>query len=235
MIEYLDWDSNFVGLKVGRVSQLNATETFEKEIETAISEKYKLIFFFAPADCFLHEDILQKYNGKLVDRKVSYSHELSDQTIELRHELTKLYTNSKISDELLQLAYESGKYSRFKLDKNFAPEVFTDMYKLWIENSVNGKIADRIYVVEQNNKITAMVTLKVDSDTLYIGLIATSSESHGKGYGKQLINRIKQTAFELRLKDIEVLTQYDNKQACRFYETCGFKVKSITNIYHLWL
>ena len=54
-------------------------------------------------------------------------------------------------------------------------------------------------------------------------------------YGKQLINRTKQTAFELGLKYIEVPTQYDNKQACRFYEACGFQIKSITNIYHFWL
>lgn len=54
-------------------------------------------------------------------------------------------------------------------------------------------------------------------------------------YGKQLINRTKQTAIELGLKYIEVPTQYDNKQACRFYEACGFQVKSITNIYHFWL
>ena len=52
---------------------------------------------------------------------------------------------------------------------------------------------------------------------------------------KQLINRTKQTAFELGLKNIEVPTQYDNKQACRFYEACGFQIKSITNIYHFWL
>ena len=52
---------------------------------------------------------------------------------------------------------------------------------------------------------------------------------------KQLINRTRQTAIELGLKNIEVPTQYDNKQACRFYEVCGFQVKSITNIYHFWL
>lgn len=81
----------------------------------------------------------------------------SDQVI-TNYDQTNLYTSHEVSDDLLQLAYESGKYSRFKLDKNLTPKVFTDMYKLWIENSVNGQMADRIYVVEQDNKITAMLT-----------------------------------------------------------------------------
>ena len=233
MIEYLEWDSNFLGFKVGSISQLN-TVTLEQELKNANSENYKLIYMFAAADCFLPEDFLQKYNGKLVDRKVLYAQELSDKTI-VNYDQTTLYTSPEVSDDLLQLAYESGKYSRFKLDKNFAPEVFANMYKLWIKNSVNGQIADRIYVVERNNKKVAMLTLKEKSEAMQIGLISTSIESQGKGYGKQLINRTKQTAIELGLKYIEVPTQYDNKQACRFYEACGFQVKSITNIYHFWL
>ena len=233
MMEYLEWDSNFLGFRVGSISQLN-TETLEQALENAKSEKYKLIYLFAAADCFVPTDFLQKYNGKLVDRKVLYVHGLSDQVI-TNYDQTNLYTSPEVSDDLLQLAYESGKYSRFKLDKNLTPKVFTDMYKLWIENSVNGQMADRIYVVERNNKMVAMVTLRAKSDTLHIGLIATAIESQGKGYGKQLINRTRQTAIELGLKYIEVPTQYDNKQACRFYEACGFRVKSITNIYHFWL
>lgn len=233
MMEYLEWDSNFLGFKVGSISHLN-TETLQQELENANTENYKLIYLFAAEDCFFPEDLLQKYNGKLVDRKVLYVHELSDQSI-ANYDQTNLYVSPEVSVDLLQLAYESGKYSRFKLDKNFPPEVFTDMYKLWIEKSVNGQMSDRIYVVEQDNKITAMVTLKEKSETLHIGLIATAIESQGKGYGKQLINRTKQTAIEIGLKSIEVPTQYDNKQACRFYEACGFDVKSISNIYHFWL
>jgi dTDP-4-amino-4,6-dideoxy-D-galactose acyltransferase len=233
MIKYLEWDSNFLGFRVGSISQLN-TEILEHELGNAKLENYKLIYLFAEADCFLPENLLQKYKGKLVDRKVLYAQKLFGQPID-DYDQTNLYTSPEVSDDLLQLAYESGKYSRFKLDKNLTPRVFTDMYKLWIENSVNGQMADRIYVVERNNKMVAMVTLRAKSDTLHIGLIATALESQGKGYGKQLINRTKQTAIEFGLKYIEVPTQYDNNQACHFYKACGFQIKSITNIYHFWL
>ncbi len=77
----------------------------------------------------------------------------------------------------------------------------------------------------------------VNSDKLsgnYI-LIKHCPDFFEQRYGKQLMNRTKQTAIELGLKYIEVPTQYDNKQACSFYEACGFQIKSITNIYHFWL
>jgi ribosomal protein S18 acetylase RimI-like enzyme len=33
----------------------------------------------------------------------------------------------------------------------------------------------------------------------------------------------------------EVATQKANENACRFYESIGFKVKNIVNVYHLWI
>lgn len=233
MIEHLPWDSNFLCLEVGGFSA-SKIETIEKSLEIAKSKHYKLIYLFATADCFLADDFLQKYNGKLVDRKVLYSMELADQTIE-HYEQTISYTKTEVTDDLLKLTYECGTFSRFRLDTNFAPEVFTRMYQQWIENSVKGLIADRVYVVKRENETVALVTLKAKNETLQIGLLATAVDAQGKGYGKQLINRTKQTAIDLGLKNIEVPTQYVNKQACRFYETCGFKVKCITNIYHFWL
>ena len=135
MIKYLEWDSNFLGFRVGSISQLN-TEILEHELGNAKLEKYKLIYLFAEADCFLSEDFLQKYNGKLVDRKVLYVHELSDQAI-ANHDQTNLYTSPEVSDDLLRFAYESGKYSRFKLDKNFTPEVFTNINSNHSQNHHN--------------------------------------------------------------------------------------------------
>ena len=102
MMEYLEWDSNFLGFKVGRISQLN-TETLEQALENAKSENYKLLYLFEAEDCFLPEDFLQKYNGKLVDRKVLYRHGLSDQVI-TNYDQTNPYTSPEVSDDLLQLA-----------------------------------------------------------------------------------------------------------------------------------
>ena len=80
-----------------------------------------------------------------------------------------------------------------------------------------------------------MVTLKIKDKTAHIGLIATMPGYQGKGLGRQLINRCIKTAIGNNCNTLEVATQFDNKQACSFYQVCNFNVLSITNIYHLWL
>ena len=233
MIEHLAWDSEFLGFETAMIQCENINE-IEAWINKARNENYRLLYFFGNDDLWIDAAILQKNNGKLVDRKVVY--ELNaDTTAIANFEKTALYTSNAVNHDLQALAYESGKYSRFKTDEHFAPQVFEKMYELWMLNSVNGKMADAIYSVEENSKTLAMVTLKAKSDSLHIGLIATAPQAQGKGYGKQLINRTLQVAKTMGLSKVEVPTQYDNKQACGFYEACGFKVASIRNIYHFWL
>ena len=80
-----------------------------------------------------------------------------------------------------------------------------------------------------------MVTLKIDKEKGHIGLIAVSPDTQGKGYGKALIDSCENELLNKGYYKLEVSTQIDNKQACLFYEKCGFKIKDITNIYHFWL
>ncbi len=233
MIEHLDWDSEFLGFKTAMIHCENNNEV-ETWINKARNENYRLLYVFGNDDLWIDATTLQKNSGKLVDRKVVYELDTTTSAI-ANFEKTALYTSDTINNDLLKLAYESGKYSRFKTDTHFAAQVFEKMYELWMLNSANGKMADAIYTVEENSKTLAMVTLKAKNDSLHIGLIATAPEAQGKGYGKQLINKTLQVAKAMGLPKIEVPTQYDNKQACGFYEACGFRVKSIRNIYHFWL
>jgi len=233
MIDYLEWDSAFLGYKTGRINLINQIDVYN-HMERAYNENYKLIYLFTEPDYFVSKSFLIQYNGKLVDRKVVYIQDVSAISLGFFGE-TELYKATLISDDLLQLAYESGKHSRFKLDKSFSDDVFKGMYKIWVENSINNNYDDKVFIIKNMERIVSMVTVKIKLDTLLIGLIATESKFQGNGFGRQLLNRVKQTAKELELKCIEVPTQLNNKQACKFYEASGFKIKSISNIYHFWL
>jgi len=231
-IEYLTWDSDFFKKKIGRVLAENSEEIINV-FEEAKKDNYQLIYVFGNENLFVDEKILKQFNGHLADRKVLFK-----KNIESKKEQTSFvseYTGNELTTELEQLAYESGKYSRFKTDKNFAENDFYRMYKIWIENSVKKQIADKVIVVKENDIIKGMVTLKIDSEKGDIGLIAVAPDTQGKGYGKVLISACENELLSKNIFKLEVPTQLANTQACRFYEKCGFEIKEITNIYHFWL
>ena len=231
-IEYLAWDSDFFQKKVGRIVAEN-TDCIENLLNETKNNNYQLIYIFGKKDFFIDDKILKQFNGLLADRKILYEKEIFE--LVQSSPIVSEYKNKELISELEQLAYISGEFSRFKLDKNFDKNCFYRMYKIWMENSLKKQIADNIFVVKENDVINAMVTLKIDNKRGNIGLIGVSSNTQGKGYGKALINACENELLNKDISKLEVPTQYNNTQACKFYEKCGFKIKEITNIYHFWL
>ena len=231
-IKLLTWDTDFFQKKIGRIDCSYDTDLSSLLLQ-ARKEGYELIYVFCNGSLFLPPDVLEKYNGSLVDRKVIYennkliSKELSFPVEE--------YSSMEASEKLEQLAYVSGSYSRFRLDPHFHPDDFYRMYKTWIAKSVTHEIADKVFVIRDNSQLCGMATLKISADKGVIGLIAVSPLSQGKGYGQILNDACCNELVKHNINTLEVATQLDNVSGCRFYEKCGFSVQSVTNIYHFWL
>ena len=68
-----------------------------------------------------------------------------------------------------------------------------------------------------------------------IGLLAVDESVRGNSVGRELIKAAFSSFGKRGISNIEVVTQKANKAACRFYETCGFTVRNIENVYHLWI
>ena len=233
MIEHLNWDSEFFGWKTGSI-QLQDISSLSKELEQAKLAGYKLVYVIGNKELNISTNILQHYNGKLVDSKVVFEMQPEHNKTSIAENITE-YIDNKVSDDLYQLAFTSGEHSRFKTDKNFKNQEFVRMYRIWLEQSVAKKNADYVYICKQAEDIIAMVTLKIKDKSANIGLIATKTEFQGKGLGKQLIAQCIETAAKNNCQSLTVPTQLNNEQACRFYTASGFQIKSINTIYHFWL
>jgi ribosomal protein S18 acetylase RimI-like enzyme len=90
-------------------------------------------------------------------------------------------------------------------------------------------------VYKKDKKILGMVTLKLNTETSVIGLIAVDNAAQGMGIGQQLMAECERISIENNIKTIEVATQEFNQKAYHFYQKCGFSVKSRQYIYHFWL
>lgn len=227
-IERLNWDSSFFGIEVGRTNQKQLSITTEDEIN-----RFDLLYLKEDRPIELNSSLLNRKN-LLADCKLVYSKQISNLNFSTDYIIKRCSGSFRLYEQLYSLAYLSGKYSRYKLDTNFAAGKFEEMYKMWVDNSISGEMADYLYYIEDAGKICAFVTLKITPEKGVIGLIATDQNARGRGFGKALVLKCEQT---LRLEGIGILdvaTQADNHVACRFYEKCEMSIKDRTFIYHSW-
>lgn len=230
-VKYLDWDSNFFSMKIASISM----NVWDKDflfynIEKLRLEGIDLIYLFLNDDRFPLS--ISQFAGKclLVDVKRIYVfQDMVDASIEPNIELFSGRPN-----ELYDLAIQAGIDSRYRLDPNFKSGDFERLYRTWIDNSLNGGIADYVVVYNKSNLKAGFVTLQNKGDYMSIGLIATDKSCRRLGVGTSLLNAAKRYAFIEHLP-LKVATQAHNQSACFFYEKNGFIQQTQSLIYHIWL
>ena len=230
MVNRLHWDSDFFGLRIGRADIVSNERwgVFLNEADI-LRIQYDLIYVFS------EQELPTDTNGmRLVDTKTIYAKSIDSSTIipaTVEH-----YQESLPNADLYRLALVSGVYSRFRLDNSLPTDSYERMYRCWIERSVDGTMADWVFVHRTDNQIDGMITLKIDNDIAHIGLVAVDEGAQGKGIGTMLIKAVEAyLQSNTKVRHLKVATQWANKPACHLYEKNGFVVEEKTNIYHWWL
>jgi dTDP-4-amino-4,6-dideoxy-D-galactose acyltransferase len=226
MISKAEWDSKFFDYPIG-ILKIKEGNNFDLKKIIAESKEFKLVYIISEMNL---EDISLL---KLMDKKVIYSKQLtkrknSEQILEYAPEIHSY-------DQLLNLAYLSGIYSRFKRDENFMNNEFHLLYKEWLDKSIDKKLSFKVLIKHLENEIAGFVTLnKKDAHTSEIGLIAVNEAFQGRNIGSKLIQECEFLSIKQNFSNIEVATQYENLPARRLYEKNNFGIKNITYIYHYW-
>ena len=135
MIKLLDWDSNFFGIKIGKVlKQKNYNNDSIKNIlEEGKNEHYKCIYFEIPFNDNIKMEIPSSFH--LADIKVTLNKKVGDTPINLSENITSTIQNDHLS-QIESIVMEISKKSRYSLDKNFGEDMAKKLYKKWIYNSI---------------------------------------------------------------------------------------------------
>jgi len=229
--EHLEWDTFFFGFKVGKIRADSISSTDLKISLNSLKEKrYTLVYLFLNKEI---EYKLSSYTLKLVDKKITYVKKISPKQLDIKD--IKKYELDYPNKNLIDLAIESGIYSRFNTDKNIKKEKFQELYKQWITNSVNKKIAKEVLTYNEGEDIAGMITLGEKNNKGDIGIIAVNKNNRGKKIASKLINSAELYFEKQAYSEIQVVTQGDNKPACKLYEKNGFEIAKIQYVYHAWL
>lgn len=230
-IELAPWDTENFGFKVGHlVCHMNLD--FEKVLAEAKKNDYRLLY--CTIDEGQDEPEWLILNAFLADTKLIFQKEIKADK-QLFPECES-YAASEVSPNLYELAFESGKYSRYKIDPKMPKGIFEKLYTIWIERSVNRQIANDVIILKKDETIRGMVTYKIkDHLVAEVGLIAVNSSDSKRGFGTMLLENLEQKLALQEIRFIEIPTQLTNKPACRFYEKNNYKIINRKNIYHIWL
>lgn len=230
----LKWDSELFGYKVACIKNHEINDQdYNKKIKLLKKKKYKLIYWFVdPNDSISNKTALS--NGLiLIDEKVTFHKKLVPINI-IEKDITE-YCKKNPTSSLINLSFQSGIFSRFNIDNNFKNNEFEKLYTVWIEKSVKKEKAKKVFVHYKNGIVDGLITVFIKNGIGEIGLLAVDSNSRGKAIGTKLLDKANYYFFKYNCKDVLVVTQLRNKQACNFYLKNGFSVKEIINIYHIWI
>lgn len=231
----LAWDSDFFGLRIARIDIAEKSE--EESLWSLVKgeNQFDLVYVFTPEELLLSIPPDEE-NFYLVDRKIVFKKSISEVTASHKNLPFQIheYSSLVIEPELEAIAYQSGEFSRFKLDRRFNPNDFFGLYKKWLENSVSYEIADFVFVARVNGVVVGMVTAKLDGLNASIGLLAVDEQARGMRVGTSLMNHLEMELIKRGVNTLFVPTQLENVTSCQFYIKNGFTKYSLTNIYHYW-
>ena len=228
---HLDWDTKFFNFKVGEIKNIDISETeLEIGLNSLKDRGYVLIYLFLSNEI---QHKLSSYSLKLVDKKITYSKIISKQQFAVEN--IQKYNLQYPNQDLLNLAIESGVYSRFNVDENIKNEKYHELYKQWIINSVNKKIAKEVLIYNQGSDIAGMITLGEKNNKGDIGIIAVNKDYRGNRIASKLIGSAEKYFANLGYSELQVVTQGNNIPACKLYEKLGFNIEKTEYVYHIWL
>ena len=225
-IKKLEWDSQFFGFPVGDVF-------IENESSFSGILNSNIFTFFQVRSESLIDIISDTHSLSHCETKTVFSKNLNGNSY-VDISITDFDDEPIAENSFYNLAYESGKWSRYKQDKNIAEDKFQELYQLWIRNSINKSFASKFFYIKENENILAFVTFKINDNLAQIGLIAVSPNSQGKGLGKNILLKVENYCFQNNIKTLLIPTQLENEAACNFYLKMGYKISGKIVVKHFW-
>jgi dTDP-4-amino-4,6-dideoxy-D-galactose acyltransferase len=233
LAEILDWDSDFWGLRVARVATPSDLHDLHAAVHWCAEHRVRMAHLSVAAGRL-----------DLVDAAVRSGFDLVDVRVELRRSTDPRATtadaevrDAQASDIAVvgDIASAAHRGTRFSVDRHFPPGRSDELYRTWIENSIDGW-ADFVLVVDDGSGPTGYVTGHVDADrgTGSIGLIAIAATARGAGRGRVLVEAALDRFESAGASNVSVATQASNVAALRLYERSGFVTHDVSIGLHKW-
>lgn len=234
--EPLDWDSAFFGFPVARISRDVTAEAALRDALRALRARgVRLAYWFCEPDA-ARAAHARRLGGTPVGTRVVYRRALAATDADVPTPGVTRCTSSEASDALIVLAQQASMFSRFAIDPAMPSGTAQRLYRIWIERSVRGEIADAVYLAQASGgaPVGVISTSRTEARGM-IGLVAVDAAARGTGLGRALMAAAHRHFVIDGLNEAEVVTQGENDAACRLYTRSGYSRAVAETVFHFWL
>lgn len=236
--EFLPWDTDFFGLRIGRVNQHHLTADSIRDIlEWQKAHAIDCLYFLADFDDPETVQLAQAHDFQLVDIRVTLEWTLkirNETHTDPAHRVTIRPFQTGDLPTLEAIAKISHTDTRFHFDQNFPRDKNDSLYATWIRRSCEG-FADQVLVAEAGGQAVGYISCKLMNENEgQIGLLGVGEQARGQGVGKSLVYAALDWFAARNIQSVQVVTQGRNISAQRLYQNCGFMTHSVQLWYHKW-
>ncbi len=228
MINKLEWDSEFFGYPVGEVGFEYSHKQLLEEWRYNLSN-FKLVYKYSESK--IQDQTNKDFSYYLVDTRMPFRKKVSFKKL---HKSIVEYDGDIPNEQLVDLAQLAGIHSRFRRDDNISNDQFKNFYRIWIEKSVQGVLADKVFVYMVDRNIVGFATVKINGENGVAPLFAVNRAFEGKGVSFALMNAVEGFIYSQDSRYLVSSTQGINKKAIKVYERFGCKFEKESYVYHLW-
>jgi ribosomal protein S18 acetylase RimI-like enzyme len=233
-MDALHWDSEFFGLKVGKVV-VDEAENFDPDGFLALAEKgeYSLVYLEShnnplPWSSTSRAEIELMDIHMTMEKKLDRSAH-ADGAYDFRHELTAGELR-----ECYRVAERTSIVSRFSEERMVGPAITAAMYRKWVDNALNGSHSDGLFLVKTEGVVRGIHLIRTVEGFGYFTLTGVDPSCKRAGLGSILWNQ--SYAYWSNETDISVIRSpfsFRNTESHNFHLKHAFnRVIDVKYIYH---
>jgi dTDP-4-amino-4,6-dideoxy-D-galactose acyltransferase len=229
IVQSLQWDSEFFGFSVGSLD-VASTAVPDDIIQIVESCECDVVYVQVENPTLGQLERFSRL-GPLVDHKIVYEKTISAEEDVLKEPMPPY--QGGVTDALVEMAWASGRQSRFYLDPQFHPH-YRRFYRTWLVNSIEGALADVTFVPCVDNSQVGFVSAVAQGTLGQIGLIVVDPVYRRLGIAGELLQNVQAWCQQAGLIGMRVVTQERNTAAGRLYEKHGYRIAKTVAVYHYW-
>lgn len=234
LCQFLEWDSDFFGFRIGKIRSTRVTEAeMPQALDWCREQQIRCLYFLCEQDDQGSIRAAEAQRFHLTDIRLDFSCRLDPANPLVEQHRTRPPFASEVA-EMEDIASDAYSDTRFYFDTNFPREKASALYRKWIARSCDG-YADAVLVVPAEQGVAGFITCHLESETTgRIGLVGVREDSRGKGIGRVLVEEAQDWFKRRNRREVRVVTQGRNIAAQRLYQNNGFRTATLQLWYHRW-